>query len=91
MEIMQRLSESVDVLLKRHNAVCGENILLKKQLAEAQVVEEKLRSELRETQQRLMAFEIGAALPDAESRASSRRKLDEVIRDIDKILTTLND
>ena len=91
MATLSTLGEKVDALIGHLRATRTERDALLQKLDKAEETAAILRRELNEARQQLLAYEIGSAMPDAETRANSRRKLDEVIRDIDKILTTLDD
>ena len=91
MDALEALHDRVNALLRRHNAVLRERDDLRKELAAVRAHQETLREKLRHSEDELLAARIGNALPDEEARARSRRKLDEVIGEIDKILTALND
>ena len=91
MATLSILEEKVDALIRRFTAVCTERDALLQKLDKSEEGAVIMQRELKDARQRLLAYEIGAAIPDAETRAGSRRKLDEVICDIDKILTTLDD
>jgi len=89
MESIGILRQKLELLLRRHRA-------LKKKLAAARALvasreEEQaaLRLRLAKCEEQSLALQIGHALPDAESRAHARARLDAVIADIDKMLSSL--
>jgi glycerate-2-kinase len=91
MEGLNVLRNKVEALLRQHAAV---KTALAEKTSALKAKEEELdimRVQLHKAEERLLALEIGHAIPDAESRAASRRQLDAVIGEIDKILMTLND
>ena len=91
MEGMDLLRDRVAALLKRYSAVLRERDDLKKALNLMQSENEDIREKLSQAEERLLAIQIGKAIPDEATRAQSRKKLDAVIGEIDKILTTIND
>ncbi len=91
MEGMEALHDRVNALLRRHSLVVRERDALKKELSELREEKEALRSMLRLSEEELLAARISQAIPDDAARAQSRKKLDAVIGEIDKILTSLND
>lgn len=91
MENLAILRERVDALLKRYAAVGQERDAIKKELAALKERYAELDAQLQQAESHLLAVQIGKVMPDEQSRAQSRRKLDAVIGEIDKILTTLND
>ena len=88
---MEALRERVGALLKRYAALIQERESLKKELSSLRTENNDLRARLHQTEQGMMAVQINQAMPDEALRLQSRKKLDEVISEIDKILTTLND
>ena len=91
MDGLDDLRERVAVLIKRYTASMQEQDLLKKQLSTLKLENDDLRARLHSTAQGMMAVQIGNSIPDEALRLQSRQKLDEVISEIDKILTSLND
>lgn len=91
MEGIDLLRERITALLKRYGAAVRECKALEKELAAREQESAALRVRLEEAEQQLLAVRIGKAIPDKASRAQSRKKLDAVIGEIDKILITLND
>ena len=91
MEGIEDLRDRVAALLKRFAALMHEREILKKELNLLKTENNDLRARLHQTEQGMMAVQISQAMPDEAVRLQSRKKLDEVISEIDKILTTLND
>ena len=91
MKGIDTLRERVNALLKRHASVLRERDGLKKELALLKEENKDLLVRLSQAEEYLMAVQIGRAMPDEKTRVRSRKKLDEVIGEIDKILMTLND
>ncbi len=91
MEGIKALHDRVNTLLKRYSSVLHERESLRKELGTLRAENEELRAQLRQTEEGLLALQISQSMPDAALREQSRKKLDAVIGEIDKILTTLND
>ena len=89
MESVFRLREKVEALLRRYIALQDENAALKGCIAAKDEELAAMREATGKAEMSAMAQEIGKAVSSPEARAASRRKLDEVIGEIDKILTTL--
>ncbi len=89
MESVFRLRETVETLLRRYSVLQKENITLKESVAAKDEEFAALREALSRAEMSTMAAQIGQTISDPEARAAGRRKLDEVIGEIDKILTTL--
>ncbi len=87
MESLFELRRKVEILLHRFSAAKSE--LRSKDNALGAKDEEisMLRRRLQNAEDALTARQIGKAIPDALSREQVRQKLDEVISEIDKILT----
>jgi cell division protein FtsB len=91
MEGIDALHDRVNALLKRFGSLTRERESLKKELNSMRAENEELRAQLRQAEEGLLALQISQSMPDAAVREQSRKKLDAVIGEIDKILTTLND
>jgi hypothetical protein len=91
MSAIDQLRTRVDQLLRQYAAAQLDLKNLRNELKDKDHTIASLQLQLTKTEEQLLAQQIGRAIPDAESRANSRKKLDQVIREIDKILTTLND
>ena len=85
------LEEKLGLLLKQFAALKTENKRLKRIATEKENELASLRKQLEESQQSLLANEIAKALPTAKEKQKTRKQLDAVISEIDKILTSLND
>lgn len=90
MKGMQALQERVNALLRRYAAVIRERDALKKELNSLREEQVHLQSQFRQAEERLLAMQIGQSMPDDSTRAQSRKKLDAVIGEIDKILMNLD-
>ena len=91
MEGINVLNERVTELLKRYSALLRDRETLRKDVTALRAENEDLRGRLNKAEEGLLASHISQALPDEATRAQNRKKLDQVISEIDKILTTLND
>ena len=91
MEGINALHERVTELLKRYSALLRERDVLQKEASVLRTEKEDLRTRLNNIEQELLAARIGQSIPDDAARTQHRKKLDAVIGEIDKILTTLND
>ena len=85
------LEEKIGVLLKRHTAVQAENKKLKKEKEKQDAVLLVLKERLARAEQEQAVACIATALPDKKERAAARKQLDTVIKEIDKILTRLDE
>jgi hypothetical protein len=88
---IELLRDKLDQLLRQYAVVKADVSKLKRVVDVKKEECAQLRRQLGLAEEQLLALQIGQAIPDAESRASSRKKLDTVIAEIDKILITLND
>ena len=91
MEGINILQERVAELLKRYSALLREREALQKEAKVLRTENEELRARLNQIEGSLLAVQISHSMPDEATRAQNRKKLDAVISEIDKILTTLND
>lgn len=91
MDGMEALHNRVSAMLKQFGAVVQERDALRRELRKLRSEHEELQNRLARSEEALLALQIGKSIPDEELRSRSRRKLDEVITEIDKILMTLND
>jgi hypothetical protein len=91
MERLDLLRQRVEALLRQYAAQRAELESREKALKAKEEEVELLQTQLAKAEERLLALEIGQAIPDAESRAASRKQLDAVISEIDKILMVLHD
>lgn len=91
MKEIQDLSNKLDVLLKKHAALRTDKKRLERTVARQEEELAGLNEKLTEAQQQLLALQIARVLPDAAEKQRTRKQLDAVIGEIDKILTSLND
>ena len=88
---LQLLSDKLDVLIKKYEQVQAENASLKQTVATQLKSIEKLNGKLADLEDRLLAVQVGQVITNDKDKAVVRKQLDNVIGEIDKILTTLND
>ena len=91
MDGLEVLRERVQALLKSYAALQRDRERLRKEAEALRAEREVLQARLHHAEESLLAVRIGKSISDEPTRAQSRKKLDEVIGEIDKILTTLND
>jgi hypothetical protein len=91
MQELQVLNDKLDVLLKKYTALQVENRRLKDTVARQTESVKELNGKLSDLEQNMVAVQIGKTVLSDEERQKVRKQLDDVIGEIDKILTTLND
>jgi chromosome segregation ATPase len=91
MERLDLLQEKVEALMQQYARLKTELSVKEKVLQAKEEEVRQLKMQLTKAEERLLALEIGQAIPDAESRAATRQQLDTVIGEIDKILVSLHD
>lgn len=91
MQELQLLNDKLDVLLKKYTVLLAENERLKATISHQQKSIESLNTNLASLEQSMAASHLGNSLSDDKEKAAMRKQLDNVISEIDKILTTLND
>ena len=91
MEALDTLNKKLDTLLRKFAALESENKRLKETIAKQIKAEEKLNKKLVSLEQGMVSVHLGKAVIDDEEKENMGKQLDNVIAEIDKILTTLND
>jgi hypothetical protein len=91
MQELQVLNDKLDVLLKKYNTLLAENERLKTTVSQQHQSIQSLNTNLASLEQSMTASQLGNNLTDDKEKAAMRKQLDNVIAEIDKILTTLND
>ena len=91
MQELQVLNDKLGVLLKKYTVLLAENERLKATISHQQKSIESLNTNLASLEQSMTASQLGNSLSDDKEKATMRKQLDNVISEIDKILTTLND
>lgn len=84
------MNDRLDLLIKRYSALAAENKRLKETIHEQTRHMEELNSKLKELEQSMSERSANPAMGD-EEKEQMKKRLDKVLADIDKILTTLND
>ncbi len=91
MESMELLQEKLDELLRRQRTLKKELAEARNLIARTEAEAEGLRTKLEASERQNTALALSQALPDAESRSLARERLDNVIADIDKLLSSLHE
>lgn len=91
MESMELLQEKLDELLRRQRTLKKELADARNLIARTEAEAEGLRTKLEASERQNTALALSHALPDAESRSLARERLDNVIADIDKLLSSLHE
>lgn len=91
MQELQLLNDKLDVLLKKYITLQAENKRLKDTIDKQTESIQGLTGKLSDLEQNMVAVQIGKSVLSDEERIKMRKQLDNVIGEIDKILTTLND
>lgn len=91
MQELGTLQEKLDALLRRFAALKAENGRLRDTVQSQARTIGQLGEQLGKAEQQLMAVQLGTAVLEPEEKEAMRRQLDQVIVEIDKILTSLND
>lgn len=91
MQELQLLNDKLDILLRKYSALQAENERLKETIAQQLSSIETLNTNLASLEKSMVAVKIGGTLSDDKEKDAMRRQLDNVIVEIDKILTSLND
>jgi uncharacterized coiled-coil protein SlyX len=91
MQELQLLNDKLDMLLKKYAAAQTENKRLKETVAEQTRTIEELNSKLSDLEQNLTAVQVSRSAVTGEEKNKMKLQLDNVIGEIDKILTTLDD
>ena len=91
MQELQLLNDKLDVLFKKYITLQAENKRLKDTIDKQTESIQGLTGKLSDLEQNMVAVQIGKSVLSDEERIKMRKQLDNVIGEIDKILTTLND
>jgi cell shape-determining protein MreC len=91
MQELELLNDKLDILLKKYTALQAENNRLKETVGQQLKSIETLNANLASLEESMTANRIGDNLGDDNEKNAMRKQLDNVIGEIDKILTTLND
>ncbi|MBS1781687.1 MAG: hypothetical protein JSS78_01340 [Bacteroidetes bacterium] len=85
------LNDKLDALLKLYASQKGEIAKLKEQLNDAHQLQTQLKQQLQEAEQNMLAMNLNKHLLNQEEKEKMRGQLDQVMREIDKILVSLHD
>ena len=92
MQELQLLNDKLEALLKKYAALQAENVRLKEQVGQQMRSIETLNTKLATLEESMLARQIGgSSVADDKEKQAVRKQLDNVIGEIDKILTSLND
>ncbi|MCD6063119.1 MAG: hypothetical protein K0R82_1030 [Flavipsychrobacter sp.] len=91
MQELQLLNDKLDALLKKYAALQAENTRLRETIARQLSSIESLNSNLAVLEQSVTATTISNSTANDKEKEAMRKQLDNVIVEIDKILTSLND
>ncbi len=91
METLLQLQDKLNRLLRHHKALNNECRALQAQLTQLEEEIRLLNSQLEQARQENLALQISHAIPDTASRKQARSRMDAVISDIDKILSSLHE
>lgn len=91
MQELQLLNDKLDALLKKYAALQAENERLKETIAQQLSSIESLNSNLAVLEKSVMAATISSSAANDKEKEAMRKQMDNVILEIDKILTSLND
>lgn len=90
MQELDILNGKLELLLKKYAALQAENKSLQQTVAKNQKTVEQQQKQLAALEEKMLNTHINVVLNDDEKDAM-RKQLDNVIGEIDKILTTIND
>lgn len=91
MESTGLLREKLELLLRRHSILKKELSAAQMQLDRREAEMSALHARLHKCEEQNLALAISRSLPDADARAGARGRLDTVIAEIDKLLSTLHE
>ena len=91
MQELQRLSEKLDLLLKKYGELQSENDRLKKTITEQLKSIETLNGKVGSLEGRIASVGLGQSVLSVNDKMAVTKEIDAVISEIDKILVSLND
>lgn len=91
MHKLQLLNSKLDKLLNRYDDLQAENSRLKQTVAEQTQIIAHLNEKLAQLEQQIIGSQSGKNWGNEDEKEKMRSQLDNVIDEIDKILSTLND
>jgi hypothetical protein len=91
MQELELLNDKLDNLLKKYSGLQAENTRLKQTITQQTRSIEALNEKLSTLEQDIMLSNINKVGLSDEEKEGMKKQLDNVIGEIDKILSTLND
>lgn len=91
MQVLDELNGKLNTLVKRYTALEAENKRLRDAVARLEKTGEKLTAQLASLEKDMVSVDLTGTVGNDDDRQNMRRQLDNVITEIDRILTTLND
>ena len=91
MQELQKLSEKLDLLLKKYGELQTENDRLKKTISEQLKSIENLNGKVSSLENRIASVKLGQSVLSVNDKIAVTKEIDTVISEIDKILVSLND
>ena len=91
MKNLELLKSKLDTPIKKHKASEAENTRLKEVISAQNSSIEVLKNKIQTMEQSLKGVDLGRIDIVGQDKENMRAQLDNLINEIDKILTTLND
>ncbi len=91
MQELQKLSEKLDLLLKKYGELQAENDRLKKTISEQLKSIETLNGKVGTLEDKMASVRLGQSALSVNDKIAVTKEIDTVISEIDKILVSLND
>lgn len=91
MQELELLQDKLQLLLKKHLALKKENQLLKKTIASQTETLNDLNRKFDNIEQSMMLEQIGQKVLTEEDKKAMKKQISNVIKEIDKLLVSLND
>jgi predicted nucleic acid-binding Zn-ribbon protein len=91
MQELQVLNDKLDHLLKKYTALQAENLKLKNTISQQTESIKGLNEKLSRLEENMIGNQMGNGVLSDEDKDGMKKQLDNVIGEIDKILSTLND
>lgn len=91
MQELELLQDKLQLLIKKHLALKKENQLLKKTIASQAETLNDLNQKFDSIEQNVMLEQIGQKVLTEEDKKAMKKQISNVIKEIDKLLVSLND
>lgn len=91
MQELELLNTRLDALIRHYSALKAENKRLRGTVQAQATTIEQLNGQLGRLEEQMLGLQLDKTVLAPEEHALLRRRLDTVIGEIDKILTSLND